>query len=158
MAKTSETTGRARQRPKRRGGKIDQISAREKELLVLDLRRQDWTFEEIAAHVPEGSKTTLYADESGAHKAYRRALDRITATDARAALERDLHRLEKVIEAQWTKAIAGDGEAARVILRAIRDRARILGYSTAASGSIPEALLSLVSSIQALRDPDEPEE
>jgi len=145
---------------KQHGGTRDIHRAREKERIVLRLRSEGYNYDEIAAHVPsatdsayfEGNRSRLYAARDGAYRAYRRALDRITANDAREALERDLYRVEEVMRAHLPRAVGGDGESARIVLRGFRDRARVLGYSAAATGRIPQEIVDLVESIRELRE------
>lgn len=150
----------AKNQPGQHGGHRDLHRAREKEALVLRLRSEGWTFEEIAAHVPtardgafwDKNRSRLYVNRDGASRAYKRALDRITVSDAREAFERDMYRLEEVLKAHLPKAIAGNESSARVVLRGVRDRARILGHTSAASGQIPQQIVDLVDSIRELRE------
>lgn len=103
------------------------VIARERE--VLRLRASGTTFDQIAEQLG-------YADESGAWRAYRRALNRTGRDSLSRADRRDLqlHRIDLAINAIWGLVEKGDLAAIDRLERLEKLRARLEGTMTAARG------------------------
>ena len=91
-----------------------------KQARALTLRGRGWTYEEIAKEVP-------YATAGGAHKAVRTGLRATLKEPADDVRELELGRLDKLLNAQWDKALAGDLGALQAVLRIMDRRATYLG-------------------------------
>ena len=99
---------------------------------AVELSLQGWTYHEIAGQLG-------FRDRSGAWRAVRRCLQRRQAAAADAFLAGAFTDLEIVHERVWGRAAAGDLKAARVVLRAIEDRVRLVEVlSTRAVNSEPD--------------------
>ncbi|EHK82144.1 hypothetical protein [Rhodococcus pyridinivorans] len=102
------------------GNNVRQPDERLKAQRCLELRREGQTWQEIADQLG-------YADRSGARKAVERLLDRteFESVDEYRVLESD--RLDALHAAYWTAALAGNLDAAKLVLRISAQRCRLLG-------------------------------
>lgn len=91
-----------------------------RERQVLEYRRGGLTFDEIAQRVG-------YADPSGAHRAFKRALLRTLQQPADEMREVELDRLDRLQAAVWGSASKGDVKAVDSVLKIMDRRARLLG-------------------------------
>ena len=117
-----------------------------KQALALTLRGRGWTYEEIAKEVP-------YASAGGAHKAVRTGLRATLKEPADDVRELELGRLDKLLRAQWDKAMAGDLGAVQAVLRIMDRRATYLGLDAPQKVDI-EAHIRQVAEEEGM-DPDE---
>ena len=92
----------------------------EKEMQVLELRAQSYTWRAIAQQVG-------YASGSGALKAYMRAIKRQQKEPVEAALYMELERLDEMQAVYWDPAIQGNMRAGEFILKIMDRRAKFLG-------------------------------
>ena len=92
----------------------------EKEMQVLELRAQSYTWRAIAQQVG-------YASGSGALKAYMRAIKRQQKEPVEAALYMELERLDEMQAVYWEPAIQGNMRAGEFVLRIMDRRAKFLG-------------------------------
>lgn len=97
-------------------------SGKDKETRVLELRRAGLTWARIAEEVG-------YADHSGAHKAYQRALKNGAEQSSEEMLSQELDRLDRLQVAAWPKAMTGDAASMGMILKIIEQRVKLLGLS-----------------------------
>ncbi|QIM19887.1 hypothetical protein G7075_00045 [Phycicoccus sp. HDW14] len=96
-----------------------------RDLRVLELVAQGKGFDEVAA-------LCGYANRSGAHKAYHRALKARSADLSDEQMRvLELHRLDILTDAVWEAAISGDLAAVREAHRLHVARVRLLGLSVA---------------------------
>ncbi|MCD2116737.1 MULTISPECIES: hypothetical protein [Rhodococcus] len=111
------------------GNNVPQPDERLRAQRCLELRREGHTWQEIADQLG-------YADRSGARKAVERLLDRteFESVDEYRVLESD--RLDALHAAYWTAALAGDLDAAKLVLRISAQRCRLLGLDLPARVSI----------------------
>src|SRR5471030_1156768 len=86
---------------------------------AVELSLAGWTYDQIARELQ-------FADRSGAWRAARRCLRRRQLAAADQYLAGALVDLEIVQERAWGRAVAGDLQAARVVLRVIEDRVRLV--------------------------------
>ena len=101
----------------------EQIQAqKQKEARVLDLRRAGLTWARIAEEVG-------YADHSGAHQAYQRAIRTDSEQSADELVKQELDRLDRLQVAAWPKAMTGDAAAMSMILKIIEQRIKLLGLA-----------------------------
>lgn len=96
------------------------IAVRERAQKALEIRKTGANFDDIA-------RRAGYANRSGAYKAVRDAMDRITQEPAEAVLKLELERLDALLAAYWGKALGGDVQAFDRVLRVMERRARYLG-------------------------------
>ena len=104
------------------GNNVPQPDERLRAQQCLELRRDGRTWQEIADQLG-------YADRSGARKAVERLLDRteFESVDEFRALEAD--RLDALHAAHWGKAMNGDIEATKLVLKVSAQRCRLLGLN-----------------------------
>jgi hypothetical protein len=98
----------------------ERIAQAEKEARIIELRRTGATWELIA-------KATGYANASGAHKAYQKALGRIIEPKIEELRATEIDRLDRLQFAIWERAKEGDIKAIDAVLRILDRRVRILG-------------------------------
>jgi hypothetical protein len=93
----------------------------EKERQVLKFRQGGLTFDQIAQRLG-------YSHPSGAHTAFRRAMERI-ADESQASEGRALHRvrLETALSAIWDKVLKGDLQAINTMLKILERDAKLYG-------------------------------
>jgi len=92
----------------------------DRELAVVELRREGKTWQQIAEMVN-------YATAMGAWKAYQRACQRTLQEPTDEARRIELDRLDALQRTYWEPAVEGNLRAADFVLRVIDRRARILG-------------------------------
>lgn len=92
----------------------------DRELAVVELRREGKTWQQIA-------ETVNYATAMGAWKAYQRACQRTLQEPTDEARRIELDRLDALQRTYWEPAVEGNLRAADFVLRVIDRRARILG-------------------------------
>lgn len=92
----------------------------DRELAVVELRREGKTWQQIAEKVN-------YATAMGAWKAYQRACQRTLQEPTDEARRIELDRLDALQRTYWEPAVEGNLRAADFVLRVIDRRARILG-------------------------------
>jgi len=102
--------------------KEEKQTTKEKDLKVLELRRAGLTWARIAEEVG-------YADHSGAHKAYQRAITNGAEQTPEELILQELDRLDRLQVAAWSKAMSGDVPAMGIILKFIEQRVKLLGLS-----------------------------
>lgn len=108
--------------------------AREREALLIRLRRDGATFQQIADHLG-------YSSASNAHRAYRRAMERIPAVEAAEYRALALQRLEALWQVTWEKAQAlGDPAAVRACVRILERQARLLGLDAPTNLRVSDGL------------------
>jgi hypothetical protein len=95
-----------------------QAVIRQAEALKLRLTGADYA--EIAKHLG-------YASPEGAWKAVRSGLKRTLQEPADQVRQLELDRCDRLLNAIWDRAIAGDGESIDRCLRIMRRRAQLLG-------------------------------
>lgn len=103
----------------RRSGQTD-INAAERARQAINLRKQGWSLEAIR-------EACGYADRSGPFYAIKRALDHYNAGPTEALRTMESWRLDDLLKAFYTKALAGDTEAAGIVLRCIHQRSKLYG-------------------------------
>lgn len=113
------------------GGKMSPValSRLEKERLCVDLRCKGLPFEEIAA-------LSGYKSTSGAFRAVRRWFERArekTMESAEELLDIELRALNSLQAAQWPKAMDGDVQACRAIVKISETRRKLLGMDAPTS-------------------------
>lgn len=99
---------------------FDQLTAQERQLKALELRRTGMQYALIA-------EALGYADPAGAFKAAMSALKRATKEPADAVREMELARLDGMLHALQDKIAAADTRAIDTALRIMDRRARFLG-------------------------------
>lgn len=102
------------------------LTAAEREVQALELRKTGMTYRGIAKEMRVSLDT--------AHKAVRRALNRIRAhanEDAAEVREIELERLDAMLKGLWQKCEAGDTQAIDRALRISERRAKLLGLDFA---------------------------
>ncbi len=87
---------------------------------ALNLRRQGWSYQEIANELG-------YADPSGAYRAIESGLKAIRQEPGEAVLKMELARLDSYLVALERKIQAGDAFAVQVALQVSQRRAKLLG-------------------------------
>jgi hypothetical protein len=93
---------------------------RDRALKAVELRIQGHPYAQIADRLG-------YADESGARHAVQRNLDRREAESIDEMRAVHSARLEGVLSAFWAAAVAGDTDAARIVLRTLDSLAKLFG-------------------------------
>lgn len=99
---------------------MKRIVSRHRALVALEMAGQGLGYQAIADALG-------FADKSGAWRAVQRALERREAQavdEFRAGMLADLTLVQ---ERAWRRAMAGDLEAGRIVMRAIEGRCRVLG-------------------------------
>jgi hypothetical protein len=99
-----------------------QINRVERRIMALNMRRAGASYREIATTLRCGLKT---AERDVRHALAALAAEQRAGAEALRALE--AARLDALQVAFWRKAVAGDVEAAKVVLRIFERRARLLG-------------------------------
>ena len=102
------------------GIKTPEPAQLDRELAVVELRREGKTWQQIADAVQ-------YATPMGAWKAYQRACQRTLQEPTDEARRIELDRLDALQRTYWEPAVEGNLRAADFVLRVIDRRARILG-------------------------------
>ncbi|MDV7174229.1 hypothetical protein R4144_12755 [Gordonia amicalis] len=128
-----------------------QPDERERALAALNLRRDGLPYREIAARLD-------YADESGARKAVSRLLDRTEAEGVAELRRLESERLDALMGGHWSAAIAGDTDAARIVLGVIDRRTKLFGLNAPIGVSVgvepvserefAEAAVELIASLR----------
>ncbi|WP_341267048.1 hypothetical protein [Gordonia malaquae] len=128
-----------------------QPDERERAVAALNLRRDGLPYREIAARLN-------YADESGARKAVSRLLDRVEAEGVAELRRLESERLDALMAGHWSAAIAGDTDAARIVLGVIDRRTKLLGLNAPTAVSVgvepvserefAEAAVELIASLR----------
>jgi len=93
---------------------------RQRALAAVELRVQGLPYRRIAEQLG-------FADESGARRAVSRLLDRREAESVGELRAVHSERLEAVMAGHWPAALAGDTDAARIVLRALDSLAKLWG-------------------------------
>jgi hypothetical protein len=104
--------------------------ARWKRTRAVELALEGRSYEEIAHAV-------RFAHQGSAHRAVRKALSAREVEAVDDLRQEQLDRLDRLQEAVWDKALAGDLDAVALILKVIDQRSRLLGLA-AQSGSSAE--------------------
>ena len=94
----------------------------DKDSRVLELRRAGLTWQRIAEEVG-------YADHSGAHRAYQRAIRDNSQQGSDELLRQELDRLDRLQVAAWPQAMKGDAASMSMILKIIEQRVKLLGLT-----------------------------
>ena len=94
----------------------------DKDARVLELRRAGLTWQRIAEEVG-------YADHSGAHRAYQRAIRDNSQQGSDELLRQELDRLDRLQVAAWPQAMKGDAASMSMILKIIEQRVKLLGLT-----------------------------
>lgn len=105
------------------------VTARERELQAIELRKAGLSYRQIGE--------ALGISHVAAGKAIKRALQKCfeqTREETAELRNLELERLDELNLAFWGKAMAGDTQAGKLILRVIEQRARLLGL-----GPLPPA-------------------
>lgn len=92
----------------------------DKEIRVLELRRQGYTWARIA-------EATGYKDHTGAYAAYKRAIKRTQQQPADELREQELDRIDRLQLALWPNAMKGNTSAISTIIRLMERRSKLLG-------------------------------
>lgn len=103
----------------------DRVAREAKEDEALRLRIARNTFSIIA-------ETLEYETESGAYRAYQRALKRHPAPDATEQRVLENQRLDRLMLTYWQRAMNGEREAGEFILKAMKRRAEMNGLDAPA--------------------------
>jgi hypothetical protein len=106
------------------------IAARQHEAEALALRKSGSTYEAIARD--------LGVSVQSAHRAVRRALDRLNGEIAEGVTDvrrMELERLDAMLGALWPKAARGNLTAVDRVLHIMERRARLLGLDTPSTGA-----------------------
>ena len=104
-------------RPRGRGPKPEVLA---KEKRVVELRREGFTWDQIASDVG-------YASPSGASDAYYRASARVVQDGIEEIRRLENDRLDYLFHAVWEKALEGDHKAVETCLKIMTRRAKLLG-------------------------------
>ncbi len=96
------------------------IEARERAARALELRKQGYTFEQIAVELG-------YRGRQGAFESVMAALREVTREAAEELIQLDLERLDALWVPQYQAALGGDAQALAGCLRIMERRARLLG-------------------------------
>jgi len=103
-----------------RRGIARQAESQYREIRAIDLRRQGWTYGEIAKEVG-------YADHTGARLAVLRGMQRALQEPADELREMEATRLDALQQAYWRPALDGDVKAATILLKLMERRSKLLG-------------------------------
>ena len=101
--------------------RYDTTTARYREVLALELFTQGVSWTDI-------SEQLGYQDRSGAWKAAQRALSKRSVVAADEHRREAFNDLSMVQEAAWGRAMRGDMKAGMVIVRAVEQKCRLLGF------------------------------
>lgn len=102
------------------------LSARQRQVMALQLKASGLTYEEIAqAPGPDGQR--LYANASGAWKAVTRALKEQVAQEVDTLRELECQRLDALTVALWPKR--AQWQSAETLRRIIETRCKLLGLN-----------------------------
>ena len=104
-------------------GRAPKPQVLDKEQKVVSLRREGFTWDQIAKEVG-------YASPSGASDAYYRASYRVVQDDIDQLRQLENDRLDYLLNAVWDNALAGDYKAVEACLKIMARRARLLGLDT----------------------------
>lgn len=96
------------------------ITAHDRQMQALQLRRSGATFQQIAEQLG-------YAHRSNARKAIQAALDGALSEEADALRALELDRLDRLQLAHWQRATSGDVKATETVLKVMQHRAKLLG-------------------------------
>ncbi len=96
------------------------IVARDKQAECLRLRKKGLSYQAIADEIG-------YSNASGAEKAVKAALDRITQEPAEELLKLEIQRLDTMLLNIWDKVCEGDLYAIDRVLKIMERRAKFLG-------------------------------
>lgn len=96
------------------------LTAREKQLKALELRKRGYSYDQIALSVG-------YTHRSAAYKAISSLLGRLDREHGPEVLELELARLDDMQRSLATKVLIGDDKAIRTSLRIMDRRAKLLG-------------------------------
>ena len=99
------------------------LSAAERQLQALELRKSGMSFPEIARRLD-------YAGPAGAYKAVAAALKATIQEPADDVRQLELERLDAMIDAAWSWAKAGSDKHIGIILRIMERRAALLGLDS----------------------------
>ncbi len=124
------------------------LEAREREKQALSMRRAGATYLQIA-------DTLGYGNPSNAHRAVFRALDRVPLENAHQLRMMECLRLDALQTAHWTPALAGNAPNARIVLRVMERRARLLGLDAPSRMEISEEVDAEIKSLVAALVEDE---
>lgn len=105
---------------------------------ALDLRIEGRSYAEIADEMGVSIPTVFQYVAEG--------LERLTGEEVRNAdIARQLHllRLDALLHAQWSKALAGSSEAAQVALRILERQSKLLGLDAPAKVDITHRLRAM---------------
>ena len=104
-------------------GRAPKPAILDKEQKVVSLRREGFTWDQIAKEVG-------YASPSGASDAYYRASYRVVQEDVDQLRQLENDRLDYLLNAVWDNALAGDYKAVEACLKIMARRAKLLGLDT----------------------------
>ncbi len=120
------------------GGKASakKVSIAQRQLMALEMRKSGASYRVIGESIrqyleQETAKKSKY-DYRQAHKDVAAALAEVTGRmleSAEDVLVTELLRLDEMLSAVWDKALAGDGEAVRLVLQLMEHRARLMGLN-----------------------------
>lgn len=99
---------------------VRRLSAVERQLQALDLRK-------TGASYPQIARALGYKSPSGAFQAVNAALERVVREPAEEVRALELERLDRLQFAAWPAASQGDVKAIDAILRIMKRRAELLG-------------------------------
>jgi hypothetical protein len=98
---------------------LKRVICRYRQVLALELAAKGMPYDDIAQELG-------FSNRSGAWKAVQRALDRREAEAVEAYRAHALSDLEMVQERAWGRAMAGQLDAAELVVRTIEARCRLL--------------------------------
>jgi hypothetical protein len=129
-----------------RGRRVQRETARQREEQSLALRAAGATYAQVGQQ--------LGMSESCARRAYLRALGKLPSIADREECRRlEAGRLDRLLTAWWPKALAGDAEAAGIVLKIAGRRARLLGLDTPNDFAMA-TLMKVISELRALPEED----
>jgi hypothetical protein len=98
----------------------NRVEAAKRERQAMDLRIAGQTYEQIA-------ESLGYADHSGAYRAIQHGLTRMLKEPAEELRQIELATVNQLQAQWWNRAIAGEKDAADMVLKLMQRRARLLG-------------------------------
>lgn len=121
---SSATTGATPRRRKPGRSNLPSEAVLLKERQALELRRAKATYTDIA-------QALGYASPSGAYRAVQSALKRTAQGAAEEYRAEELDMLDRLHRAHWTRALAGDVAAAKLVLSVSERRSKLMGLDAA---------------------------
>lgn len=106
------------------GAQKQKLQSQDQHIKALELRKQGYSYEDIA-------KACGYASRGAAHNAVSSALKQTLREPADELRTLELERLDKIIRAMQPALDQGDTKAAACIIRVMERRAKLLGLDAA---------------------------